>query len=92
MSSVSQNKTATREMDPISWMRGVKIRKRSSPPTGTVEAIDDISLADPKATQWEQFDSLGEEVTTVLGKFPNVDIKTVSSAFRPVRRQLTVLD
>ena len=70
--------SATKDMDPISWMRGVKIRKHQPSPTGAHQSVSSVlssSLnADPK---WDNFESLGEEIAHMGDKFTKVSFDEV---------------
>lgn len=68
---------ARREIDPITWMRGVKIGKRETSPDmhQSVSSIMSPSLRlDPT---WDGFESLGEEITHVGDRFRKVKFDTV---------------
>ena len=68
---------ARKDMDPIAWMRGVKIGKReiSHDMHQSVSSILSPSLElDPT---WDIFESLGEEITHVGDKFRKVKFDTV---------------
>ncbi len=67
-----QSATAT-DMDPISWMRGVKIGKRGSSPLGMHQSVSSILSPSLKVDPtWDIFESLGEEITHVGEKFAKV--------------------
>ncbi|KAL9099327.1 MAG: hypothetical protein Q9163_005155 [Psora crenata] len=88
MSSVVDNRTTSQgDMDPISWMRGVKIGKRAASLSGPPQCIEPILSSSLKATPaWDTFESLGEEITVSLNKFPKVKIEDIDVQ----RRRLTV--
>ena len=69
-------RTSTRaDIDPIAWMKGVKIGKRD----GTLEESA-TSLISPNFRadgNWDDFESLGEEITHVGAKFSNVHLYEV---------------
>ena len=71
-----RNKAATRiDIDPIAWMKGVKIGKRES---GLDKSAMSVSTAILKAgLEWDDFKSLGEEITYVGDKFKKVDFYEV---------------
>jgi len=74
MSPVANRKSATStDMDPISWMRGVKIGKRDTSPSGMHHSVPSILSPSLKADPtWDIFDSLGEEIAHVGEKFAKV--------------------
>ena len=76
-STINRGKASTKEMDPISWMRGVRIRKRASPSAEQGDLADDSLGQESKLIPWDTFDSLGEEVSIVLDKFPKVEVQNV---------------
>ena len=71
-----RTRTSTRvDIDPIAWMKGVKIGKRD----GTLEQSA-TSLISPHFRadgNWDDFESLGEEITHVGAKFGNIDFYEV---------------
>lgn len=74
MSPVITRKPATStEIDPISWMRGVKIGRRNNCPSGMNQSISSIlSPSFKEDSPWDVFESLGEEITHVGEKFAKV--------------------
>ena len=75
---LGQRAGSSKETDPIAWMRGVKIGKREQSPSGGHQSLSSIfspSLkTDPK---WDNFESLGEEITHVGDKFKKVKFEEV---------------
>ena len=74
---------ARQELDPISWMKGVKIGKKEAPlqeSTGSI--VPPHSRMDKT---WEDFDSLGEEITHVGSKFSKVQFRDVDVQNRYVK-------
>ena len=72
---------SSKDMDPISWMRGVKIGKRSISPPGLHQSISTIMSPTLKAQPtWDIFESLGEEITVVGDKFSKVTFDEVRNA------------
>lgn len=70
---VTRKLATTTDMDPISWMRGVKIGKRGTSPSGMHQSVSSILSPSLKAdTTWDTFESLGEEITHVGEKFAKV--------------------
>ena len=68
----------TSEMDPISWMRGVKIGKREQSPSGGHQSVSSIiSPSIETDPTWDNFESLGEEITHVGDKFKKVKFEEV---------------
>ena len=80
MSSVVNKKsTSQEELDPVSWMQGVKIGKRAASPSGMPDSVPSLLSPALKPTpSWDTFDSLGEEIATTLSKFPKVACEDVS--------------
>ena len=69
---------ASKEMDPISWMRGVKIGKRESSPPGLHQSVSSMFPPSLKAdSTWDVFESLGEEITHAGDKFKKVRFEEV---------------
>lgn len=72
-SVIYKNGTSSKEMDPVSWMRGVKIGKRANSPRfleGSAASL--LSPVLGPASLWDTFESLGEEISSSLDKFSNV--------------------
>ena len=71
-----RNKAATRvDIDPIAWMKGVKIGKGDS---GLDTSTMSVSTGILKSgREWDDFESLGEEITYVGDKFKKVDFHEV---------------
>lgn len=72
-SVVDKRSTSSKDIDPVSWMRGVKIGKRANSSIflhGSVASL--LSPVLGPASLWDTFESLGEEITSSLDKFPNV--------------------
>ena len=63
------------DIDPIAWMKGVKIGKRD----GTLEqSAPSLASSHFRADgNWDDFESLGEEITHVGAKFGNIDFYEV---------------
>ncbi|KAG8528678.1 uncharacterized protein KY384_006365 [Bacidia gigantensis] len=77
MSAVEHDKTASvTDKGPISWMRGVKIGKRSTSP-GPVDVTNAVTSLAKATAAWETFESLGEEITTSLDKFPKLSVDEI---------------
>ena len=74
MSSIDNTKSASpKNLDPVSWMRGVRIGKRAASSSGLVDGTGSLTSPDLKPTAlWDVFETLGEEITNSLDKFPNV--------------------
>ncbi|MCJ1288069.1 hypothetical protein MMC26_007422 [Xylographa opegraphella] len=73
-------------IDPIAWMKGVKIGKRD----GAIEQSA-ASLVSPHFRadgNWDDFESLGEEITHVGAKFGNIDFYEIDVQNRFVRLSL----
>ena len=61
---------AQRDIDPIAWMKGVKIGKKDAGLEGSVPSLLSPDLKAKHA--WDTFDSLGEEITHVADLFSKV--------------------
>ena len=69
---------ALKDMDPISWMRGVKIGKRETSPSGLHQSVSSILSPSLKTEPtWDKFETLGEEITHVADKFTKVSFNEV---------------
>ena len=79
MSPIAGRKSiAARNMDPISWMKGVKIGKRENSPAGLHQSVSSIKSPSLKIDPtWDIFESLGEEITHVGEKFTKVSFNEV---------------
>ncbi|MCJ1397272.1 hypothetical protein MMC11_000464 [Xylographa trunciseda] len=82
-----RTRTSTRaDIDPIAWMKGVKIGKRD----GALEQSA-TSLVSPNFRadgNWGDFESLGEEITHVGATFGNVDFYEINVQNRFVKLSL----
>lgn len=68
----------SQDLDPISWMRGVKIGKRSTFELGSRRSISAVMSPTLKAQPvWDVYESLGEEITTVGDKFSKIRFEDV---------------
>ena len=79
--AVAKNKDLA-DMDPIAWMKGVKIGKRGASPLGMHRNIS--SIFSPKMMSdrlGERFESLGEEISYVGQKFGKVVFDEVCEVF-----------
>ena len=75
---ISDKAKSRKEMDPITWMRGVRIGKQSNHPD-LHESISTVMSPSIKVdSAWEVFDSLGEEITHLGEKFSRVKFDDVS--------------
>ena len=73
----------TRDMDPITWMKGVKIGKKEP---DLEQSTTSLVTPDFRAARgWEEFESLGEEVTHVGSKFSKVEFQEVNIKERFIR-------
>ena len=77
--SMAVNKAKpSQDMDPISWMRGVKIGKHGAAPGALHRSLSSILSPGHKGDRaWEKFESLGEEITYVGEKFSKVAFEEV---------------
>ena len=74
---------ARQDLDPISWMKGVKIgKKEANLEDSTGSLVTPHSRLDKT---WEDFDSLGEEITHVGSKFSKVQFHDVDVRNRYVK-------
>ena len=70
--AVAKNKDLV-DMDPIAWMKGVKIGKRVASPSGIHRNVSSIFSPKMMGDQhWETFESLGEEISYIGQKFGKV--------------------
>lgn len=78
---IGQRTGTSKEMDPISWMRGVKIGKREPSPSGMHQSVSSIFSPSLKTDPtWDVFESLAEEITHVGDKFTKVKFEEVGSS------------
>lgn len=79
MSPTAGRKTQSpKDMDPISWMRGVRIGKREQSPSVMHQSVSSILSPSLKIDpSWDVFESLGEEITHVGDKFRKVKFDQV---------------
>lgn len=79
MSPLVNRKVATsKDMDPIAWMRGVRIGKRETSPSGLHQSVTSILSPSLKLDPtWDDFESLGEEITHVGDKFKKITFDEV---------------
>ena len=74
----TRKKQSPKDLDPISWMQGVKIGKRESSPSVTYQSGSSILSPSLKTDpSWEVFENLGEEITHVGEKFRKVKFDEV---------------
>lgn len=71
--AVTKNRNSV-DIDPISWMKGVKIGKREISPSGARRSLPSMFSPDLMTSDrtWETFESLGEEITHIGQKFGKV--------------------
>ena len=83
MSATQASRVIAKETDPVSWMKGVKIGKRALSPSGAATGPLPLLPPSPKLTpSWDVFDSLGEEITSALSKFPNLEVSEVRQTYQ----------
>ena len=76
--AIGQRTAASKEMDPISWMRGVRIGKRDPSPTVLHPSVSSLFPPSLKTDQtWDIFESLADEITHVGDKFTKVKFEEV---------------
>ena len=77
-SCLGRKSNGARDMDPISWMRGVKIGKREVSPSSLQQSASSILSPNFKTDPtWDVFESLGEEIIHVGDKFTKVSFNEV---------------
>ena len=70
--------TARKDIDPIAWMKGVKIGKRGA---GLDQSISSMPSPGYRMDRgWEDYASLGEEIADVGAKFSKVNFYKVCYA------------
>ncbi len=68
----------SQDMDPISWMKGVKIGKPILASGAMPQSLTSLLSPGPQADRaWEKFESLGEEIAYVGEKFSKVAFEEV---------------
>lgn len=73
---------ARKDVDPISWMKGVKIGKREIIPSDVDQSLASFLSPTLQADKgWDSFDSLGEEITHVGASFGKVKFEEVRHFF-----------
>ncbi|KAF2454664.1 hypothetical protein BDY21DRAFT_290766 [Lineolata rhizophorae] len=77
--------SSKKPLNPITWMKGVKIGKRDSDALGTIGSRSSMLLTD-QSMVWENPDSLGDEITSVGERFKKVNFEEVDVD----RRSITV--
>ena len=77
--SMAVNKVKlSQDMDPISWMKGVKIGKQMLASGAEPQSLSSLVSPGPRADRaWEKFESLGEEIAYVGEKFSKVAFEEV---------------
>ncbi|KAL6721927.1 hypothetical protein ACLMJK_001032 [Lecanora helva] len=81
---------SAKDMDPISWMRGVKIGKREASPLGLDQSVSSVLSPNLKTDPtWDVFDSLGEEISHVGDKFTKVSFDEIDMQSRVIVVSLT---
>lgn len=87
---IGQSTGASKEMDPISWMRGVKIGKREPSPSGLHQSVSSIFSPSLKTDPtWDGFESLAEEITHVGDKFTKVKFEEIDMHRRRIQVSLS---
>ena len=73
-----QKSALVTDLDPISWMKGVKIGKREVSPSGLHQSVSSILSPNIKTdSTWDVFESLGEEIIHIGEKFTRVSFDEV---------------
>ena len=84
-SSFRAKRHASHDMDPITWMRGVKIGKQVISPPAFHQSVSTVLSPSLKAQPlWDTYESLGEEIMTVGDKFSKVKFDEVDMQRRRV--------
>lgn len=87
---IGKRMETSNEMDPISWMRGVKIGKREPSPSSMHQSVSSIlSLGLKTDPTWDAFESLGEEITYVGDKFTKVKFEEIDMQRRRIQVSLS---
>ena len=74
-----------KDIDPITWMRGVKIGKKSNLPIDLTDSVSTILSPSVKNEPGlEAFDSLGEEISHLGEKFPRIVFTNIDMSNRQV--------
>ncbi|KAA8900006.1 hypothetical protein FN846DRAFT_165029 [Sphaerosporella brunnea] len=76
------------EINPITWMRGVKISRKAGE-DGGMEASRSSARGDFGGMSWDAPDNLGDEVSNVGSKFRNLNFEKVNIAARTCTVSLT---
>ena len=76
-SHLGRNRNTSKEMDPIAWMRGVKIGKREDSPTALPFNVPSIVSPSLNVDTWDEFENLGDEITHAGDKFKKVTFEEV---------------
>lgn len=77
-SSLGSKGKFSQETDPISWMRGVKIGKRSTSQPGLGKSTSALLSPTLRAQPvWDIYESLGEEIAAVGDKFSKIQFDDV---------------
>ena len=83
--SVNTSKLERKDIDPIAWMKGVKIGKRE----GLDQSISSALSPNLGASKnWEPFESLGEEISQVGDRFSKVTFDEVWRLLLPSLRHI----
>ncbi|KAL8821737.1 MAG: hypothetical protein Q9223_000261 [Gallowayella weberi] len=73
------------DVDPISWMKGVKIGKRETSPSRMNQSVSSVISPVLKTSQpWDTFDSLAEEITHLADTFSKVTLDNINMEDRQI--------
>ncbi|KAL8680024.1 MAG: hypothetical protein Q9186_003742 [Xanthomendoza sp. 1 TL-2023] len=73
------------DVDAISWMKGVKIGKRETSPSGMNQSVSSVFSPVLKTSQpWDTFDSLAEEITQLADTFSKVTFDNINMEDRQI--------
>ena len=84
--SVRSKAIHERDLDPISWMKGVKVGKKELHPDQNIETDGSVDHRLHRGS--EEFESLGEEITHIGTKFKNVKFNHIDVKERYVQFSL----
>ena len=72
-----RKQSASNDLDPIAWMRGVRIGKRDDSPSALHHSVSSIISPTMKQHSWDTFENLGDEITHAADKFKKVSFEEV---------------
>ena len=81
--SAGRKPIASNDLDPVTWMRGVKVGKREDSPSALHHSVSSIISPTLKHDNWDTFENLGDEVTHAADKFKKVIFEEVRNLASP---------